>query len=123
MSSTAAPESAAAATTETGNESSAPQRTRTNRRTTHNQVSNPINYEGECSEVGAILGLKVEKFNKKASYEVFIEKVSNYIVKKYTDGADIKTLLIEGKDPVEEYEINNMPKDPTAEQLKFDIKS
>ena len=35
-------------------------------------ILNPINYEGECESVGMVLGLRVEWFNKKASYEQFI---------------------------------------------------
>ena len=42
---------------------------------------NPIGYEGECEKVGAILALKVEKFNKKVSFEQFMEKICNNIVK------------------------------------------
>ena len=56
-------------------------------------LSNPVTYEGECDKVGAILALKTERFNKKAMYEQFVKKICNYIVKKYTDGADIKMLL------------------------------
>ena len=98
---------------------------RNNRRNAGGQTtsSNPITYEGECEKVGCILALKVEKFHKKVSYEIFIEKICNYVVKKYTDGADIKILLTHQKDPIVEYEQHNMPKaqgddkDPVMEAI------
>ena len=94
-------------------------------------LSNPVTYEGECDKVGAILALKTERFNKKATYEQFVEKICNYIVKKYTDGADIKMLLTKGKDPVKLFEDKNMPEallgedkdDPVKEAiLKEEVK-
>ena len=63
--------------------------------------SNPADYEGECEKVGAILGLRLERLHKKVSYEQFIEKLCNYIVQVYADGADIKVLLMKGRDPIE----------------------
>jgi hypothetical protein len=85
-------------------------------------LSNPINYEGECDKVGVILALRVERFNKKGSYEQFIEKIYNYIIKKYTDGADIKTLLTDGKDPIKAYEENNLPTALTEEERNDPVK-
>ena len=73
-------------------------------------LSNPVTYEGEGKKVGAILALKTERFNKKATYEQVVEKICNYIVKKFTDGADIKMLLVKGKDPVKTFEDKNMPR-------------
>ena len=71
--------------------------------------SNPADYEGECEKVGAILGLRSERLHKKVSYEQFIEKLCNYIVQAYADGADIKVLLMKGRDPIEAYEDKFMP--------------
>ena len=118
----------AQATTTTGeannddgrSESNSSNRSRNNRRNGGAQVttsSNPITYEGECEKVGAILALKVEKFHKKVSYEVFVEKICNYVVQKYTTGADIKVLLTHQKDPIKEYEANNMPEAPSGEDM------
>ena len=86
-------------------------RSRSNRRVNNRTVlSSPINFEGETSEIGVVIGLRIEKFHKKAGYQFFVEKVGNYVVKKLTDGADIKMLITEGKDPVRVYEENNLPK-------------
>ena len=71
--------------------------------------SNPADYEGECKKVGAILGLRSECLHKKVSYEQFIEKLCNYIVQAYADGADIKVLLMKGRDPIEAYKDKFMP--------------
>ena len=84
------------------------QRNNNRRNNTQGTPSNPFGYKGECDKVGGILALKVERFSKKVSYEVFVEKLCNYIVKKYPDGADIKPLIMEGKDPVKLYENKNM---------------
>ena len=83
-------------------EASPSPRNRNNNRRSNNQgtPTNPIGYEGEGEKAGAIAALKVERFHKKTSYEVFVEKIINYIVKKYSDGADIKPLIKEGKDPI-----------------------
>merc|ERR1712071_673998 len=99
-------------------------RSGTSTRRSNNQVvlSNPTSYEGECEKIGDILALKVEKFNKKVSYEQFVEKITNYVTKKYIDGADIKLLLTEGKDPVKIYEEKNMTRSLTAEEQSDPVK-
>ena len=99
-------------------------RSRNNRRNGGAQAtsSNPITYEGECEKVGCILALKVEKFHKKVSYEIFVEKICNYVVQNYTDGEDIKVLLTHQKDPIKEYEANNMPGTPSAEDINNPVK-
>ena len=86
-------------------------RNRNNPRRNNNQgvPSNPIGYEGECDKIGAVLALKTERFHKKVTYEVFIEKICNYVIKKYSNGADVKPLIMEGKDPIEIYERKHMP--------------
>ena len=94
-------------------------RNNTRRNNNHVTLSNPVNYDGECDKVGGILALRVEKFNKKLPYEQFIEKIVNYITKKYVDGADIKPLLTDGKDPVRAYENKNKPK-PLPDEDKDD---
>ena len=81
--------------------------------------SNPADYEGECKKVGAILGLRSERLHKKVSYEQFIEKLCNYIVQAYADGADIKVLLMKGRDPIEAYEDKLMPS-PLSNEDKDD---
>ena len=50
-------------------------------------LSNPVSYEGECAKVGGVMGLRTERFTKKVSYQVFIEKISGYIVKKHTENS------------------------------------
>ena len=76
---------------------------------------NPANYEGECKRVGVVLGLRAERLHKKASYEQFIEKLCNYIVQAYADGADIKVLLVKGRDLIKAYKTKFMLK-PLSEQ-------
>ena len=40
-------------------------------------LASPINFEGETSEVGVVIGLRIEKFYKKAGYQFFAEKIGN----------------------------------------------
>ena len=78
-------------------------------------LSNPANYKGECEKVGAVLGLRAERLYKKVSYEQFIEKLCNHIVQAYADGADIKVLLVKGRDLIKAYKTKFMLK-PLSEQ-------
>ena len=63
--------------------------------------------------------LRAERLHKKASYEQFIEKLCNYIVQAYADGADIKVLLVKGRDPIKAYENKFMPR-PLLDKDKND---
>ena len=66
-----------------------------NRRQNRNQVqlSKPKNYEGNIPEIGAILALKYEKLDKKAQFQIFVEKALNYAISNFKDGGDVAPLL------------------------------
>ena len=101
------------------------QRTNSNNRRINNSRTNfssPITFEGECDKIGVVIGLRIERFHKKSGYQFFVEKVGNYIVKKLTDGADIKMLLTEGRDPIKTFEENNLPESLGAEDQDDPIK-
>ena len=56
--------------------------------------TNPNNFEGATSDIGAVLGLRHEKFkHKAASYESFLEKVSTYAISNIKDYGDLKPLF------------------------------
>ena len=67
----------------------------------NSSVSNPSNYEGECSDLGVILALRIERFNKKIPFHQFIEKVYFYIVTNFKDGGDLYPLFHGLTNPVE----------------------
>ena len=91
-----------------------------NRRQDQNQVqlSNKKNYEGNIPEVGSILAFKYEKLDKKAQFQIFIEKVLNYAISNFKDGGDIAPLLQDLIDPLPEFERKRKPKSLSDEQKK-----
>ena len=64
------------------------------------QLSKSVTYEGHILEVGCFLSLRYEKFNNKSSlYEVFLEKVANYVVSNLKNGGDTRPLFTKMIDP------------------------
>ena len=85
----------------------------TNRNISHNRdkviLSNPIGYEGETKDVGAILGLCYEKFHKKLPFSQFVDKAYYYVISNYKDGGDLKPIFKKLQDPMGEFESKHMP--------------
>ena len=52
-------------------------------------MTNPSTYEGDCPAVGAILALRLEKFDKKLAFEQFVNKVCMYVETTLKDGGDM----------------------------------
>jgi len=82
------------------------------------QLTNPKNYEGSISEVGAILALKHEKLDKKVQYQVFTEKVANYIYSNVKNGGDLIPLFSSLRDPMDHFNSKRKPKKLTETQLQ-----
>ena len=79
------------------------------------QLSNPVTYEGDIPEVNCVLGLKHEKFNKKApSYEVFLEKIGNYAVSNLKNGGDVRSLMTKMVDPIAIFNKKRRPTELSA---------
>ena len=57
-------------------------------------MSNPISYSGEDDSIGVILALRAEHFDKKVSFQEFVDKVSNYEVSIFKDGGDIQPIFM-----------------------------
>ena len=53
------------------------------------QLSNPRTYEGSLPEVGTVLVLEHEKFDKKAQFQVFMDRLSNYSILCLRDSGDL----------------------------------
>ena len=75
-------------------------------------LSNPTLYSGENESIGVILALRAERFDKKVSFQEFIDKVSNYVVSNFKDGGDIQPLFVDLIDPTKEFQTKNKPVKP-----------
>ena len=56
-------------------------------------MSNLSTFKGECSDLGVILALQIEHFNKKLPFHQFIEKEDFYIVTNFKDRGDLYLLF------------------------------
>ena len=73
-------------------------------------------YQGECEDIGYILGLQSEKFNKKVQFQVFLEKLGTYIVSNLKDGGDIQPLYTTLSDPNENFASKHKPIKPESNE-------
>ena len=94
-----------------------------NRNQSRNQPNRPVavdttskSFNGEEPNVGAVLGLKIEKIDAKVTYDVFREKMCNYIGRKISDGDLIVCLVRDYTDPIKEFEADNKPKALTDDE-------
>ena len=92
-------------------------------RRTNNQVqlTNPKNYEGSIPEVGGIIALKYEKFDKKLQFQVFMDKVSNYTLSNFKDGGDLTPLFKKQKNSTKSFDKKIISSPLTEEQKKDDL--
>ena len=72
-------------------------------------LANPIGYEGDTPDVGAVLALKYEKFHKKVPFSQFVEKVYGYVLSNFKDGGDMKAVFKDFKDPLVALQTIHMP--------------
>ena len=85
-------------------------RNRSNNNIDQVQLSNPVTYESDISEVGCVLGLKYEKFNNKSSsYEIFLEKVANYVVSNLKNCGNVRPLFTKMIDPTDIFNNKRIP--------------
>ena len=89
-----------------------------NRSNNNNILSNPKNYEGSIPDVCAILALKHESLDKKVQYQVFVDKVGNYIYSNVKNGGDLIPLFKDIIDPRTEFDNKRKPVKLTEDQLK-----
>ena len=72
-----------------------PRGTQNSRRQNNRIIStNTQSFQGECDDIGYIMGLRSEKFNKKVQFQVFLEKLGTYIVSNLKDGGDVQPLYM-----------------------------
>ena len=73
------------------------------------QLSNPTNYEGETPEIGCVIGMKYEKFDRKVPFETFLENMNNYAITNLKDGATLQSLFLDKKDPIDAFKKEQRP--------------
>ena len=78
-------------------------------------------WEGEEPKMGSVLGLRGEWLEKKVSFEVFLEKTTDYILRELTNPRDIVGAIRDLKDPNTDFRKNNLPKDLTTKQKGSDV--
>ena len=87
---------------------------RADRRNVHIDTTNK-DFIGEEPTIGAVLATKSERVDMKASFDAFREKISNYIVRTITNGADCVTVVRDMVDPKISFVATKKPKTMTVE--------
>ena len=81
--------------------------------TNHVQTTNNT-FEGIIPKVGVVIGLSHEKLTKKdMSFEVFLDKVPNYVISNLKDGGDAKPLFRKMENSEEVFKNKKRPEDLT----------
>ena len=83
--------------------------------------SNDVSWEGTKPEIGAVLGLKAERLKYKASFEVFRQKLINYVLREFTNPKDILPAVKKFENPLDNFTLKHKPTDLTAEEKKSDV--
>ena len=101
---------------------------RNNRRRLNNnrnsvQLTNHTTQKGDNSEVNGVVGMKIEKFHLKVSFETFKDKIMNYVISNYKNEGDMKPIFKKLEDPIKAMESKHKPKslDGSADQIEKDI--
>ena len=102
------------------NSSSNNNRRNDNRRNTF--TNNERTWQGNTTDVGAVLGLRTEYLDKKVSFRVFMEKMEEYAVRKLDNGSDLIPLMREQVDPRISFEKTHLPKELTETEKKNEVK-
>ena len=111
-----------AAETQVGTQNSIPQLQRSrggqNTRRRQNRIitTNSQLHQGECEDIGYILGLRSKKFDKKVQFQVFLEKLGTYIVSNLKNGGDIQPLYATLADPSENFAAKHKPIKPESDE-------
>ena len=109
-------------TTSAATTSAAASRRRNNNDNNQVQLTNPKSYEGCIPEVGAILALKHEKLDKKCQFQVFMDKIGNYVLSNLKDGGDIMVLFRKMENPVKNFETKYLPAELSEDAQKSQVK-
>jgi len=75
-------------------------------------------FVGDTSDIGAVLGLRNEKISKKVPFDMFREKLANYVIRTLTHPDDVVKIVRKMEDPATGFEKEHMPKDLTDEEAE-----
>ena len=88
-----------------------------NQQRNHNNNNCPIavdttnkDFQGKEPSIGAVMGLRIEKINKKVTYDICRDNLANHIGSKIENGDIIVRLVTEYEHPEVNYEAENKPK-------------
>ena len=84
------------------------------------QSTDPPTFAGSCKDIDAILGLKVERVQKKLHYILFIERDSNYAIANYKFDNDIEPVVRNIHNPTQGFEKKYRPISLTTDNHTFD---
>ena len=87
------------------------------RRQQRQTSNNPTSYTGQCEEIGVILALRSERFDKKVQFQVFMEKMDTYVISNLKDGGDIQCIFTDMKDPTDVFQEANKPVKPAKDDF------
>ena len=82
-----------------------------------NITNNPTNYSGQCEDISCLLSLRSERFDKKVHFQVFMEKMANYVISNLKDGGDIQCIFHELKDPTENFLLTHKTVKPPQDEF------
>ena len=80
-----------------------------------------VSFESGTPEIGSMGGLKSDRVKLIVSFKLFLEKLSNYIIKNLKFSRDVVRIFKSMKDPQKYFETNNMPKDLSEKYKKSEI--
>jgi len=78
-------------------------------------TTNSTSYQGQCEDIGCIIALGSERYDKKVQYQVFIEKMNNYVISNLKDGGDMQCVYTNLRDPTDEFQQLHKPAKPVPD--------
>jgi hypothetical protein len=83
--------------------------------------ANQKSWEGDEPKIGGVLGLRSEWMEKKVSFEVFLEKMTDYTLREIKNSRDVVSAVRDMKHPKKGFEKINMPTELSDVQKKSSI--
>ena len=79
-------------------------------------------FSGETKEVEAVLTLVTEQVDKGVTFDIFQERLRNYVLKNLENGEDVIPVITKLEDPTTTFEENHAPGDLTEAELASPVK-
>ena len=87
------------------------------------KLTNIVTQEDNNSEVKNGIGQKIKKFNYKVSFEIFKDKISNYVISIYKNGGNMKPIFKKLEDSINAMVTKHkpMPFTNTVDEIEKEI--